>query len=128
MAQQAVEIILMRQLASSLALPVFLVDPKGILLYYNEPAEAILGLRFSESGAMDAQEWATRFQPEDQDGKQIEQEALPLIRALEERQPASREFWITDANGRRHRLNVAAFPLLGVGDRFLGAVAIFTER
>ena len=34
-----VEIILMRQFASYLALPIFVVDPKGDLIYFNEPAE-----------------------------------------------------------------------------------------
>src|SRR5439155_856752 len=37
--QKQVEIILMRQLASYLTLPVFVVDPEGNLLYYNPPAE-----------------------------------------------------------------------------------------
>ena len=32
-------------------MPIFLVDTEGNLLYYNEPAEAILGRRFSETGA-----------------------------------------------------------------------------
>ena len=50
--QKAVEIILTRQLASYLAMPVFLVDPAGNLLYYNEPAEALLGHRYDETGEL----------------------------------------------------------------------------
>ena len=38
--------ILARQLASSLAMPILLVDTDGTLIYYNEPAEAILDQRF----------------------------------------------------------------------------------
>lgn len=38
-----IQIILTRQLATHLNVAVFLVDPKGTLLFYNEPAEAILG-------------------------------------------------------------------------------------
>ena len=41
-----IQIILIRQLAGYLSVPLFLVDPKGDLLFYNEPAEAILGRRF----------------------------------------------------------------------------------
>jgi len=63
MAQKAVELILMRQLASCLAVPVFLVDPEGTLLYYNEPAERLLGRRYDETGEMPASEWATMFTP-----------------------------------------------------------------
>ena len=54
MAQKAVELILMRQLASYLAVPIFLVDPEGNLLYYNEPAERLLGRRYDETGEMPA--------------------------------------------------------------------------
>ena len=49
-----IQIILIRQLAGYLGMPLFLVDPKGDLLFYNEPAEAILGRRFEETGAMPA--------------------------------------------------------------------------
>jgi hypothetical protein len=42
---------LARQLAGYLSVPVFLVDPLGNLLFYNEPAEVILGRRFEETGA-----------------------------------------------------------------------------
>ena len=41
MLQKQVEIILMRQLASYLTLPVFVVDPEGNLLYYNASAEPL---------------------------------------------------------------------------------------
>ena len=59
--QQAIEMILTRQLASYLALPIFVVDPEGILVFYNEPAEPILSRRFDETGAMPMSEWSTIF-------------------------------------------------------------------
>ena len=40
---QPIEIILMRELADHLATPIFVVDPDGDLLFYNEPAEKLLG-------------------------------------------------------------------------------------
>ena len=49
-------------------MPLFLVDPKGDLLFYNEPAEAILGRRFEETGAMPAEVWASMFTPIDEQG------------------------------------------------------------
>ena len=39
---QPIQIILMRQLAGYLSVPLFLVGPNGDLLFYNEPAEAFL--------------------------------------------------------------------------------------
>ena len=56
-----IQIILTRQLAGYLSVPLFLVDPKGDLLFYNEPAEAILGRRFDETGAMPAAVWSSIF-------------------------------------------------------------------
>jgi PAS domain-containing protein len=53
-AQYPVELILTRQLASQLAMPVFLVDEAGALGSCNEAAEEILGRRFDETGAMTA--------------------------------------------------------------------------
>jgi len=41
-AQREIEGILARQLSNYLALPVFLADPEGNLIFYNEPAERIL--------------------------------------------------------------------------------------
>jgi hypothetical protein len=65
---QPIQIILMRQLAGYLSVPLFLVGPNGDLLFYNEPAEAILGRRFDETGAMSAKEWSSAFTPEDSEG------------------------------------------------------------
>jgi len=58
-----IQIILTRQLAGYLSVPTFLVDPNGTLLFYNEPAEVLLGRRFDETGAMPAEEWSTIFAP-----------------------------------------------------------------
>ena len=52
MAQQPLELILARQFADSMIMAVFIVDPEGNLLFYNEAAEDILGIRFSETGSM----------------------------------------------------------------------------
>jgi len=122
-----VEIILARQLASYLALPIFLVDPHGDLLYYNEQAEAVLGYRFDETGAMPALEWATIFRPYDEQGKPIAPEQLPLMIALTRRQPARSTFWIKGMDGRERHIEVMAIPLVGQAARFLGAMALFWE-
>ena len=122
-----VEVILMRQAASYLALPIFVVDPKGDLIYFNEPAEQLLGRRYEETGEMPLDDWATVFTPTDEAGDTVPPEALPLVVALQERRPAHSEFWITGLDGFRHHLSVTAFPLIGQNERDLGAVAIFWE-
>jgi PAS domain-containing protein len=126
--QYEVEVILVKQLASYLATPVFVVDPKGDLVYFNEPAEALLGHRYDESGAMPQSEWATIFTPTDDAGRVLPADSLPLSIAFAELRAAHDTFWITGLDGRRRNLAVTAFPLIGQNDRLLGAVAIFWER
>src|SRR5713226_6189111 len=84
MPQKEIEVILARQLSSYLALPAFIVDPDGALLFYNDPAERILGRRFSETGVMPMAEWATLFRPTDEDGRLMRPEELPLVIAVQD--------------------------------------------
>ena len=56
-----IQVILARQLAGCLAMPILIVDTAGTLIFYNEPAEAILNQRFEETGEMPADAWSGRF-------------------------------------------------------------------
>ena len=128
MSQQEIEVILSRHLAEYLAMPIFIVNPDGDLIFYNEPAEMILGARYSETGTMPASEWATIFHPVDQEGKPILPEELPLVIAITKRHPAHKIFWIRGKDGAMREIEVTAIPLIGQADRFLGGIAIFWER
>jgi PAS domain-containing protein len=125
--RKEIEIILARQLASYLAMPIFIVDVDGNLLYFNEPAETILGRRFEETGWMDVHEWSTAFHPTDPNGQPITPEDLPTRRVLRTRQPSHQKLMIYGLDGVSRSIEVTAFPLVGPGDRFLGAVSIFWE-
>jgi PAS domain-containing protein len=127
MPQQAIEVILMRQLASYLAMPIFLVDPAGNLLFYNEPAEALLGHRYEETGEMPFMKWAQIFQPTSEDGSPLPPEALPLVIALQHHRAAHLAFQIRGLDGVHRKIEATAFPLEGQGGRYLGAVAILWE-
>jgi len=120
-----IEIILSRQLADCLSTPVFLTDPKGVMLFYNEPAEELLGKRFEETGKMPVEEWSTIFKPVDKNGLPIPTEELPLVKTLTHHYPAHGEFWIESLKGVTTKISVTAYPVIGRPDRFLGAVAIF---
>jgi len=122
-----VELILMKQVASYLAVPIFLVDPAGTLLYYNEPAEFLLGERYDETGEMPLEEWGTVFSPTDRSGMPLAPEALPLAIAVQQGHPAHGQISITGLDGVARHLSVTAFPLVGQSNRNLGAVAIFWE-
>jgi len=127
MSQQEIELSLSQQLAEHLAVPVFIVNPAGDLIYYNEPAGLILGIRFTETGIMPASEWAIKFHPVDQNGETIPPDDLPLVIAINEHRPAHKIFWIVDLEGNLREIEVTALPLTGRENRFLGGMAIFWE-
>jgi len=129
MAQQPVEMILVRQLAGYLYVPVLVVDTAGTVVFYNEPAERILGVRFEETGRI-GQEEADRLVELSLDPEAGPEEAKrPLITALQERRPIHVRRWLL-RRGDRVRLHVelTAFPVIDQDERVLGAVAMFWER
>ena len=123
--QKPIELILMRQLASSLAMPIFLVDADGTLVFYNESAERILGRRFDETGEMSADEWATAFAPTDEAGRPLPAEEVPLAIAHGKRKPVHMELWIRGLDNVARKIGATALPLIGTGGRYVGSVAIF---
>jgi PAS domain-containing protein len=127
MSQKEIEIILARQLASYLEVPIVIVDPQGTLIYYNESAEAILGRRFEEQGPMPVSEWAGIFQPTDEAGNPLAPEERPLTMALAERRPTHRSLWMRGLDNVLRHVEITAFPLIGQPDRYLGAIALFWE-
>ena len=127
MAQKEVELILLRQWASHLNMPIFLVDREGKLLYYNEPAEVLLGRSFDEAGEMPAADLSSLFETTDEDGSPIPSSDLPLGIALTQRRPAFRRIRFKALDGVPRLIEIVAFPLDGQGGHWLGAVAIFWE-
>ena len=127
MSAKPIQLILARQLAGSLAMPILLVDTEGTLIFYNEPAEVILDQRFEESGEMAADTWSGRFALADEERKPIAQEDRPLMLAISERKPFSRTVWMRCGHREWWHVHVTAFPLIGEGRQFLGAQMIFWE-
>jgi PAS domain-containing protein len=126
-AQKDIELILLRQWASYLTVPIWIMDAQGMLLFYNEPAELVLGRRYDEFGEVSVQELGTIFQTADEDGAPILAEALPIAVALRNRHPAHGRVRIRALDGPWRTLEVTAFPIDGQGERHLGAVALFWE-
>ena len=120
--------ILSRQLADSLSVPVFLVDPDGNLLFYNPPAELVLGKKFEETGPMPVGDWGTWFLPHEEDGSPIPPEGLPLVQTIKTKTPAHRTFWIKSLKGNSTRISVTSIPIIGRGGKFCGAMAIFWDN
>jgi PAS domain-containing protein len=128
MAQQPLELILTRQLASYLATPIFLVGPGGELLFYNEPAEALLGFRFDDALELPLNEWLTFFPVFSvSSGRPLTPDEFPLVEALRERHPVHGSIGYQRPDGERVTVVGTAIPLIGQGGKLLGAAAIFWE-
>jgi PAS domain-containing protein len=122
--QHPVELIMARGFMANLSTPAFLVDQQGVLVFYNEAAEDLLGLTFGEAGPMPAEEWTARFEPTGPDGRPVRAEELPLGIALLEGRPAHAPLRITSGAGRAEQIQATAFPVIGRGGQ-TGALAIF---
>jgi hypothetical protein len=120
-----IEIILNRQLADCLAIPVFITDTTGNLLFYNEPAEDILGRRYEDTGEMTVEQWGTVFKNKDEAGVPLTPDELPLVKTLKTQLPYYKTFWIESLQGKAEKISVTSYPIIGRAGKFLGAVAIF---
>jgi len=120
-----IEIILSRHLAECLSMPVFITDTIGNLIFYNEPAEVILGKRFEDTGEMPVATWATIFKPVDESGQPLPPDDLPLVKTLNDCYPYHKTFRIENLQGKSEKISVTSYPIIGRSNKFLGAVAIF---
>jgi len=125
--QKNLLLILARQLAANLATPMFLIDPAGTLVYYNEAAESIIGKPFELLGEVPVIEWAGKLDLADLDGEPISRAATPPGVAFSEHRPAHQLLLATMFDGKRLRIAVTAYPLFSKRDEFAGVVAIFWE-
>jgi PAS domain-containing protein len=124
--QHPVELIMARGFTSNLATPAFLVDEGGNLIFFNEAAGELLGVRFEDAGRMGPDEWGGRFEPRALDGRPLPLEELPLAIALNQGRAAHSHMRIRSSRGQAREIEVTAFPVVGrTGLR--GAIAIFWE-
>jgi len=122
---KAIQMILARQLASCVAMPVLLVDTEGTLIFYNEPAEDLMQQRFEETGEIPAEEWSRLVTVADDDKVPLPPDERPMRAAMINRQPVSRKMWTRRGDGPWRHMQVTAFPLVGEGDQLVGAMNIF---
>ena len=126
--QKNLVLILAREFASQLATPMLLIDASGALVFYNEPAEIVLGRTFAEVGELNAQQWPELFQVEHLDGSPMALEEMPGGVALLERREAHASFRITGFDGVTRTISATGVPLFAREDELVGVVAIFWDR
>lgn len=127
MAGESTELRVMRQLASYLAMPIFVQDRDGNLFYFNEPAEPILGRRFDETGALSRQELWELFRPTQPDGTALAPHESPFLTAREDGEPTHRVFRLRGMDGITRHVEGTAIPLTNREGMVVGSFAVFWE-
>jgi PAS domain-containing protein len=123
-AQKPLELILARNLLSSISTPAFLVGDQGALLFFNDAAAAMLGKRFEETGTLSADEWTGEFGPFGPDEEPIPYDQIPATVAVRAERPFHGNFRICAAGGQRQDVAASAIPIVGPGGSS-GAIVIF---
>ena len=119
-------LILARELASNLATPTFIADERGLLLFYNEAAEAVVGAAFAEVGEVPMDKWTTSFSPRSlADSTPLPPEQRPARIALDAQRPVHERFRVTTRDGSEQDVAVTAIPLFAHADEFVGIIVIF---
>ena len=127
-AHKSLPLILAREFASNLATPLAVHDADGTLIFFNEPAERIIGQSPAELGALPEREWRSLFTAEHLDGTPVGEEEIPTVRARRERHPAHETLRYKMWDGRQRILSVTAIPLLAHEEELVGIVAVFWEE
>ena len=124
-AQKPLELILARNLLTSISTPAFLVDETGALVFYNEAAGALLGRPFEDVGRMSPAEWTSTYGPFGDDGKPVALGDLPTTRAVRNGRPAHAVFRIRSTGGVEHEIESSAFPIVASEEGSSGAMIFF---
>jgi PAS domain-containing protein len=125
--QKSLVLILARELATNVATPMLILDRRGVLVFYNEPAEQILGETFADTGEVAPEDWADRWYTEDLDGQKMSVLDMPLAKVFTERTPVHSALRVRGRDGVFREVAATAYPLYAKADRFVGAVAVFWE-
>jgi hypothetical protein len=61
----------------------------------------------------------------DETGAAMAPDDLPLVKTLKNCYPYHKSFWIEGLQGKREKISVTSYPIIGRSGKFLCAVAIF---
>ena len=123
-----IELILLRQLALRMPIPVVLVDADGVLVYFNPATERMLGYDRHAYPEVPITALERLGDPRDADNNPLPLERMPIAVALHERRPQQGTLIVHGVDGSPHRIVTTAIPLDGQGGALLGAMSIFWEE
>lgn len=124
-AQRPLELILARNLITSLSTPAFLLDDRARLAFYNEAAGALLGMSFEEAGRMPPERWTATFGPFDDQGRAIPVKELATTEAVRRGRAVHSRYRIRSADGTAHTIEASVFPIIASEEGTSGAMVFF---
>ena len=123
--QKPLELILARNLLTSISTPGFLVDDSGSVVFYNEAAGALLGRPFEDVGRMTPEQWTATYGPLAEDGQPFGLDELPTTAAIRRGRPAHAVFKIRSSRGAEQVVESSAFPIVASEEGTSGAMILF---
>jgi PAS domain-containing protein len=123
--EPSLPLILARELAANLATPMFLIDAGGVLVYFNEAAELMLGKTYGEVGGITANEFGAMLELGNIDGTPMKRRDSPAGVAFWQREPSHRALLATTLDGSRQPFEVTAYPLFGHIGEMHGVLTVF---
>ncbi len=127
MGGRAIELILAKQLASSLAVPIALYDRDGTVAFFNERAEILLGARFDQADALSTQDVRDAFQITTIEGFEPKPDERMVELAMREGRASHGSFRVRALDGVVRDLDGTAVPLIGQSGNNVGTVVFFWE-
>jgi PAS domain-containing protein len=125
--QKDVILILARELASNIATPMLVLDETGTIVFFNEPAEKILGAAFASIGEVSPEQYDSNWATTDPDGNELSLRQGPMARIVSDHAPAHRLIRVRGLDGVWHLIETTLYPLFASASRFVGAVGVFWE-
>jgi PAS fold len=114
------ELILARSLAANLAVPSFLAEPSGKIVYFNEAAELLLGRGYEDTPELSSQDLVDILRPVGEEGAPMTAEQMPIPRAIATALPAHTH--ASSYGDEPKRYLATAIPFLDRDGLVLGAL------
>jgi PAS domain-containing protein len=105
----------------------FLLDTRGMLVFYNDAAAGLIGKPFAELGEIPASEFGAVLKLADPSGQPVRRRDTPAGIAFFQQRPAHRSLVATAYDGVRRRVEATAYPLFGATGEMHGVVSVFWE-
>lgn len=121
-------LILARELAANLATPMFLLDGRGMLVFFNDAAALLIGKTFGEVGEIQGSDFHKHLSLTTVDGRPVRPRESAAGIAFFQQRPAHKRVIAQPYDGVRRVVDATAYPLFGANGEMDGVVSVFWEH